>query len=172
MYSAEMSTPTYSHLPGSVERHAVRARRLEVGEFVSHVTAAHSPVELPTSGTHRRRLLGVWPGSGWLVEVAQNRRFRCCADSPRGRFCCFATAHQAIAARVPAVGRSGCGARTGHQSGHRSAGRRPSARWSPGYGACRAENRVAVLQVIPRSLLVQPARRLPGPFIARCHSFS
>ena len=106
------------------------------------------------------------------VDVPQGTRIRCFADSSRARFHCFATARQAIAARVPVVVRSGCDTPTDHQSEHRSAGRRTSVRWSPGHGARRAENPIAVLQVIPRSSLVQLARRLPGPFTARRRSFS
>jgi hypothetical protein len=101
-----------------------------------------------------------------LVDVPQGTRIRCYADSSRGRFHCSATVHQAIAARVPVVARPGCVAPSDHQSEHRSAGRRTSVRWSPGHGARQAENPIAALQLIPRSLLVQPARRLPGPFTA------
>jgi hypothetical protein len=99
-----------------------------------------------------------------LVDVPQGTTIRCYADSSRGRFHCLATAHQAIAAHAPIVVRSGCETPSDHQSENRSAGRRTSIRWSPGHGARRAENPTAVLQVIPRSSLVQAARRLPGPF--------
>ena len=104
-----------------------------------------------------------------LVDVANGTRIRCSRDSLRGRFDCSATAFQAIAALVPAFVRSGGAGPSGHRSEHRSAGRRTSIHWSPGHGARLGENPIAVLQVIPRSPLIEPARRLPSPFTARCH---
>jgi hypothetical protein len=115
-------------------------------------------------GPGRRDLSLTTGAAPAAILMSISGTIRCYADSSRGRFHCLATAHPAIAAHAPAVVRPGCEAPLDHQSEHRSAGRPTSVRWSPGHGARQAENPVAALQVIPRSLLVQPARRLPGPF--------
>jgi len=132
--------------------HAVLIRVLHDGELLG--MTEHARLRVVHLECDRRR-------SGGRPR-ANFRAISCEADSSRVRFHCLATAHQAIAAHVPVVVRPGCEAPLDHQSEHRSAGRRPSVRWSPGHGSRRAENPFAALQVMPRSPLVQPARRLLG----------
>jgi hypothetical protein len=103
------------------------------------------------------------------VAIADGADCLCDIDALRcqselfGEVASVTTAWRAVK-HAPVVVRSGCEAPWDHQSENRSAGRPTSVHWSPGHGARQAENPVAALQVIPRSLLVQPSRRLPGPF--------
>ena len=148
-----MDRPAQDILP----RHAVRSwptrssRQRPVSTSAVHVAVGLSAPRRRRRAVRARRGSRGSPDQWGLVNVRQSTWIRYYADSSRARFHCFATAHQAIAARVPIVVRPEREARSDHVSGLRSAGRRTSARWSPAHGAHRAESPIAVLQVMSRS---------------------